>query len=93
MRCSQEKIGKAYNRSQRLVVQSRLEEIYGNLGYADMQVRLEEKRLPAPDGILHQAVIASGDNVTISDVQIRGNIKTKPDFIRRRIKFRSRGSL
>jgi outer membrane protein insertion porin family len=80
-------VGKAYNRSQRLVVQSRLEEIYGNLGYADMQVRLEEKRLPAPDGILLEAAITSGESVTISDIQVRGNIKTKPDFIRRRIKF------
>jgi len=83
----QEMVGKAYNRSQRLVVQSRLEEIYGNLGYADMQVSLEEKRLPAPDGILLEAAITSGESVTISDVQIRGNIKTNTDFIRRRIKF------
>jgi len=83
----QEKVGNAYNRSQRLVIQSRLEEIYGNLGYAEMQVSLEEKRLPAPDGILLEAAIISGVSVTISDVQVRGNIKTKPDFIRRRIKF------
>jgi len=83
----QEKIGNAYNRSQRLVIQSRLEEIYGNLGYAEMQVSLEEQRLPAPDGILIRAVITSGALLTISDIQVRGNIKTKPDFIRRRIKF------
>ncbi len=83
----QDMVGKAYSRSQRLVVQSRLEEIYGNLGYADMQVRLEENRLPAPDGILLEAAIISGESVTISDIQVRGNIKTKPDFIRRRIKF------
>jgi outer membrane protein insertion porin family len=82
-----EMVGKAYSRSHRLVVQSRLEEIYGNLGYADMQASLEEKRLPAPDGILLEAAIASGESVTISDVQVRGHIKTKPDFIRRRIKF------
>jgi outer membrane protein assembly complex protein YaeT len=83
----QEKIGNAYNRSQRLVIQSRLEEIYGNLGYAEMQVSLEENRLPAPDGILIRAVITSGALLTISDIQVRGNIKTKPDFIRRRVKF------
>jgi outer membrane protein assembly complex protein YaeT len=83
----QEKIGNAYNRSQRLVIQSRLEEIYGNLGYAEMQVSLEEKRLPAPDGILIKAVITSGALLTIGDIQVRGNIKTKPDFIRRRVKF------
>jgi len=84
----QEKIGNAYNPSQRLVIQSRLEEIYGNLGYAEMQVRLEEQRLPAPDGILIKAVITSGVLVTISDIQVRGNNKTKTDFIRRRIKFK-----
>jgi outer membrane protein insertion porin family len=83
----QETVGQAYNRSQRLVVQSRLEEIYGNLGYAEMRVDLEEKRLPAPDGILLEAAITSGASFTISDIQVRGNIKTKPDFIRRRIKF------
>ncbi|MBC2734538.1 MAG: outer membrane protein assembly factor BamA [Desulfobacteraceae bacterium] len=83
----QEMVGNAYNRGQRLVVQSRLEEIYGNLGYAEMQVSLEEKRLPAPDGILLEAAITSGESVTINDIQVRGNIKTKSDFIRRRIKL------
>ena len=83
----QEMVGNAYNRSQHLVVQSRLEEIYGNLGYAEMQVSLEEKRLPAPDGILLEAAITSGERVTINDIQVRGNIKTKSDFIRRRIKL------
>lgn len=83
----QEKIGNAYNRSQRLVIQSSLEEIYGNLGYADMQVSLEEQRLAAPDGILIKAIITSGALVTISDIQVRGNTKTQPDFIRRRVKL------
>ncbi len=83
----QEMVGNAYNRGQRLVVQSRLEEIYGNLGYAEMQVSLEEKRLPAPDGILLEAAITSGESVTINDIQVKGNIKTKSDFIRRRIKL------
>ncbi len=83
----QEMVGKAYNRGQRLVVQSRLEEIYGNLGYAEMQVALKEKRLPAPDGMLLEATIASGEQFTISDIQVRGDMKTKPDFIRRRIKL------
>jgi outer membrane protein insertion porin family len=83
----QEMVGNAYNRGQRLVIQSRLEEVYGNLGYAEMQVSLEEKRLPAPDGILLEAAINSGERVTISDIQVRGNIKTKSDFIRRRIKL------
>ena len=83
----QEMVGIVYNRSQRLVVQSRLEEIYGNLGYAEIRVDLEEKRLPAPDGILLEAAITSGESFTISDIQVQGNIKTKPDFIRRRIKF------
>ena len=82
-----EMVGNAYNRSQRLVVQSRMEEIYGNLGYAEMQVDLEEKRLPAPGGILIEATITSGETFTISDIQVRGNINTKPDFIRPRIKF------
>jgi outer membrane protein assembly complex protein YaeT len=37
--------------------------------------------------MLLEATIASGEQFTISDIQVRGEIKTKPDFIRRRIKF------
>ena len=83
----EELVGTAYNRSQRLVVSSRLEEIYGNLGYADMQVVLEEKRLPPPDGILLEAAIAAGDVVTIGAIRVKGNVKTREAFIRRRVRL------
>jgi outer membrane protein insertion porin family len=80
-------VGQAYNRSLRLVVQSRLEEIYGDQGYADMEVALDEKRRPAPEGINLEAAIASGPLVTIDRIEVRGEKKTDPDFIRRRLKF------
>jgi len=81
-------VGQAYNRSLRLVVQSRLEEIYGDRGYADMEVALDEKRLPAPQGIRLEAAIASGPMVTIDRIAVRGAQKTDPDFIRRRVKLK-----
>jgi len=80
-------LGQAYNRSLRLVVQSRLEEIYGDRGYADMAVAMDEKRLPAPQGIRLAAAITSGPLVTVDRIAVRGAQKTDPDFIRRRIKF------
>ena len=80
-------VGQAYNRSQRLIVKSRLQEIYGDLGYAGMEVNLDEKRLPAPDGIVLEATIVSGEMVTIGAVLVRGNTKTKSDFIRQRLQL------
>lgn len=80
-------VGQAYNRSLRLVTQSRLEEIYGDKGYADIHVAMDEKRLPAPEGIRLEAVITSGPMVTIDRIEVRGAQKTAPDFIRRRLKF------
>jgi len=85
----QEMLGQDYNRSQLLVIQSRLEEIYGNLGYAEMTVDVVEKRLPAPDGIRLEAAITSGAAYTIGDIQVRGNAKTREAFIRRRLKLQT----
>ena len=82
-----ELLGTPYNRSQRLVVSSRLEEIYGNLGYADMLATLEEERLPPPRGILLTAEITSGEVVTIEAVNVAGNAKTSTAFIRRRVQL------
>jgi outer membrane protein insertion porin family len=87
-RLRQDMAGQAYNRSHRLIVQSRLEEIFGNLGYPEMQVALEEKRLPAPEGVLLLADIAPGERLTIGAIRIEGNVKTNSDFIRRRMKFK-----
>ena len=83
-----ELVGQAYNRSQRLVVQSRLDEIYGDQGFAEVQAAMEEKRLPAPEGILLEVDITSGEQVTIGGIEVRGYQKTDPDFIRRRIEFK-----
>ena len=80
-------VGQPYNRSLRLVVQSRLEEIYGDQGYADMEVAFDEMRLPAPEGIRLEAVVTSGPMVVIDRIEVRGAQKTDPDFIRRRLKL------
>ncbi len=80
-------VGQPYNRSLRLVVQSRLEEIYGDQGYADMEAALDEQRLPAPEGIRLVAMITSGPMVTIDRIEVQGAHKTDPDFIRRRLKL------
>ena len=80
-------VGQAYNRSLRLVAQSRLEEIYGDEGYADIDVTMDETRLPAPEGIRLDAAVASGPRVTIDEIEVRGAQKTDPAFIRRRLKL------
>ena len=80
-------VGQPYNRSLRLVVQSRLEEIYGDQGYADMEVAFDEMRLPPPAGIRLEAVVTSGPMVVIDRIEVRGAQKTDPAFIRRRLKL------
>jgi len=81
----QEFIGKPYFARRRLILRSRLLEIYGNLGYPNTLVDVKEQQETEPGKVVLVAEITKGPRVTISDILIRGNDKTKEKFIRNRL--------
>jgi len=80
-----ELIGKPYFARRRLILRSRLLEIYGNLGYPNALVDVREQQGKEPGMVVLDAEITRGPRVEISKLVIRGNEKTKPKFIRNRM--------
>jgi len=87
----QELIGKPYFARRRLILRSRLLEIYGNLGYPNALVEVKEEQGTEPGMVVLSAEITKGPRVTISEILIRGNIKTKETFIRNRLRLKPGG--
>ena len=81
----QELIGKPYFARRRLILRSRLLEIYGNLGYPNALVDVKEQKGTEPGMVVLDAEITQGPRVTISEILIRGNEKTRRKFIRNRL--------
>ncbi len=80
-----ELIGKPYFSRRMLILKSRLLEIYGNFGYPNAVVGVREQQGSAPGMVVLNAEIAKGPQVTISEILIRGNEKTMPQFIQNRL--------
>jgi outer membrane protein insertion porin family len=87
----QELIGKPYFARRRLILRSRLLEIYGNLGYPNTLVEVKEQQGTEPGMVVLAAEITKGPRVTISEILIRGNNKTKEKFIRKRLRLKPGG--
>ncbi len=81
----QELIGKPYFARRRLILRSRLLEIYGKLGYPNVLVDVKEQEGTEPGMVVLDAEITQGPRVTISEILIRGNEKTRQKFIRNRL--------
>ncbi len=81
----QELIGKPYFARRRLILQSRLLEIYGHLGYPNALVNVQERKGTEAGMVVLDAEITQGPRVTISEIIIRGNDKTRKKFIRNRL--------
>ncbi|MCP4627178.1 MAG: outer membrane protein assembly factor BamA [bacterium] len=81
----QELIGQPYFARRKLILQSRLYEIYANLGYPDALVDVKEQQGNEPGKVVLAAEITKGPRVIISEILIRGNEKTKSTFIRNRV--------
>lgn len=81
----QEQIGKPYFVRKKLALQSRIVDIYGNLAYPRATADVQEKQGPRPGNVVLVAQIAKGPSVTISDIKIQGNERTKERFIRSRL--------
>ena len=84
----QELIGKPYFARRRLILRSRLLEICGHLGYPNAQVDVREQKGTEAGRVVLDAEIAKGPRVTISEVLIRGNDKTRKKFIHNRLRLK-----
>jgi len=77
--------GKPYFSRQKLLVKSRILEIYGNLGYPDVGAAIEEQTGEHPGDVVLSVTINSGPRITIAGIKISGNLKTKSSFINNRL--------
>ena len=79
--------GKPYFSRRKLLVRSRVLEIYGNLGYPDVKVVMAEQSGERSGDVVLTATITSGPRITIAATKITGNRKTKSSFINNRLQL------
>lgn len=79
--------GKPYFRRRNLLIKSRILEIYGNLGYPDITATVAEELDRETGAVILIVTIDAGPQVIIAGIDITGNDKTKPTFIRSRLQF------
>jgi outer membrane protein assembly complex protein YaeT len=82
-------IQQPYFNRQRLLLQTRILEVCGNYGYPDAVVEIDRQAGPEPGQVILKANISSGPRVSIAAVEIRGNERTRPNFIRNRMRLKS----
>ncbi|MGB5749223.1 MAG: outer membrane protein assembly factor BamA [Desulfobacterales bacterium] len=83
-----ELINQPYFKRQRLLLQTRLLEVCGNYGYPDAVVEIDRRAGAEPGQVVLEAKISSGPRVTIEAIEVRGNERTRPDFIRNRMRLK-----
>jgi outer membrane protein assembly complex protein YaeT len=83
-----ELIGQPYFNRRKIILQTSILEIFGNYGYPDATVEIDAQSGGQPGQILLDVSITSGRQVTIAGVEIRGNQRTRADFIHNRIRLK-----
>lgn len=79
--------GSVYRGREKSVLKSRVMAIYGNAGYADVRVEVNDSRGEEPGEVILEAAVVSGPRVKIGGIAIEGHMKTRESFIRKRITF------
>lgn len=77
--------GKPFLARRKLLLRSGVQEIYGNLGYPDVQTAIEEDRTPASPEVNLTCTITSGPRVIIAGIEVLGNSRTDREFILNRL--------
>jgi len=81
--------GQPYFARRKLIIRSRILDIYGNLGYPDVEVEIDKGAGEKTGEVVLAAVISSGTRVIISGIVTSGNQKTKTSFIESRLTLRT----
>ena len=87
-RIRQELTGTPYFNRKKLLLKTQILELYGKFGFADAFVDVKRKATETPGQVVLDANIESGPIVTISAIEIRGNVRTRSNFIRNRIRLK-----
>jgi len=83
-----ELINQPYFKRKRLLLQTRILEVCGNYGYPDAVVEIDRRAAGEPGQVALDANISSGPRVSIAAIEIRGNERTRPNFIRKRMRLK-----
>jgi outer membrane protein assembly complex protein YaeT len=83
----QELLDKPYFNRRKLALKSAVTEIYGDLGYPYVRVEVKDRRAEETGAVELDAFIASGPLVTISEIVVEGNERTRETFIRKRLEL------
>lgn len=84
----QELIDQPYFNRKKLLLQTRILELYGNHGYPDAAVEIKREPGQVPGQVVLDVSINSGLQITIAAVEIRGNRRTRLSFIQNRIRLK-----
>lgn len=76
---AQELAEQPYFRRRRIMLKSKVQEIYANLGYPASTVEVDEERRNG--GILLTCTVGSGSRVFLRDIAIHGNERTRDAFV------------
>lgn len=88
-RLRREMIGQPYFNRQKLILQTRILETYGNHGYPVAVVDIDQQLMTESGQVVLEVSIESGPLVTIAEIEIRGNERTRTNFIRKRIRLKA----
>ncbi|MCJ7599878.1 MAG: outer membrane protein assembly factor BamA [Desulfobulbaceae bacterium] len=80
--------GKPFLGRRKLMLKSGVQEIYGNRGYPDVQVDIDENRDDSSSEINLTCTIMSGPQVVIAGIEVVGNTRTDREFIVNRLALR-----
>jgi outer membrane protein assembly complex protein YaeT len=78
-------VGQPYFRRKKVLLRSYIEDAIGNLGYPRAQVVVREMLNPEDGHVILRAAVSTGPLVTIEDIEVHGNKKTKTTFILNRL--------
>ena len=84
----QELIGQPYFNRKKLLLRTRVMEVYGNRGYPDAAIEVQRQSGAEPGQVVLDASVNSGPQITIAAIEIRGNQRTRSGFIRKRIRLK-----
>jgi outer membrane protein assembly complex protein YaeT len=84
-----EMLGQAYTGRTPLIVRARTLAICGDLGYADAAVDVVEREEKATGLVRLEVTVAEGPLVTIDRIRVQGNVRTREEFIRQRLRLKA----
>jgi outer membrane protein assembly complex protein YaeT len=81
-------VGQPYTSRTKLVTRARAVEILGDKGFSDAGVGVDVRTDPATGAVTLVLDVVAGPLVTIADIEVRGNQRTQPEFIRERLRLK-----